>query len=184
MDDDDRRFFLHTLAQACERTGWRVHAWVLMGNHYHLFIETPEPNLSVGMKWLQNTFTRRFNVRHRKWGRVFGDRYKAVLVEGTSAHHYGALLDYIHLNPVRARMIRPKEGQSILDFPWSSVADGIAGLVGGEAAPSQRSQCQSGVAANGTGGIEEQVVPAGSAADVFEIRHAGRCVVKSSPCSG
>ncbi len=126
LDDDDRRFFLQTLSEACGRTGWRVHAWVLMGNHYHLFIETPEANLSVGMKWLQNTFTRRFNVRHRKWGRVFGDRYKAVLVEGGSAHHYGTLLDYIHLNPVRARMIRPKDGQSILDFPWSSLAGGYA----------------------------------------------------------
>jgi REP element-mobilizing transposase RayT len=63
-------------------TGWRVHAWVLMGNHYHLFIQTPEANLVSGMQWLQNTYTRRHNVRHRKWGRLFGDRYKAVLVEG------------------------------------------------------------------------------------------------------
>jgi REP element-mobilizing transposase RayT len=82
LDDDDRRFFLKTLSEACGRTGWRVHAWVLMGNHYHLFIETPEGNLVEGMKWLQNTYTRRFNIRHRKWGRLFGDRYKAVLVEG------------------------------------------------------------------------------------------------------
>ena len=126
IDDDDRHFFLHALAQACERTGWRVHAWVLMGNHYHLFIETPEPNLSAGMKWLQNTFTRRFNVRHRKWGRVFGDRFKAVLVEGTSEHYYQTLLDYIHLNPVRARIIRPDREQSLLDFPWSSLAGGYA----------------------------------------------------------
>ncbi len=53
-----------------------------MGNHYHLLIETPEANLVDGMKWLQNTYTRRFNVRHRAWGRVFGDRYKSVVVEG------------------------------------------------------------------------------------------------------
>ena len=53
-----------------------------MSNHYLLMFETPEPNLVAGMKWLQNTVTRRFNVRHRAWGRVFGDRYKAVLVEG------------------------------------------------------------------------------------------------------
>ncbi|GDX10108.1 hypothetical protein LBMAG57_18800 [Verrucomicrobiota bacterium] len=78
-DDDDRRFFLQTLSEACGMTGWRVHAWVLMGNHYHLLIETPEPNLVEGMKWLQNTVTRRFNVRHGKWGRLFGDRYKAVI---------------------------------------------------------------------------------------------------------
>jgi putative transposase len=53
LDDDDRRFFLKTLAQACEKTGWRVPAWVLMSNHYHLFVETPEPNLVDGMEWLQ-----------------------------------------------------------------------------------------------------------------------------------
>lgn len=47
-DDDDRRFFLATLAEACGMTDWRVHAWVLVGNHYHLFIETPEPNLVAG----------------------------------------------------------------------------------------------------------------------------------------
>ena len=66
-DDDDRRYFLAALAEACGRTGWRIHAWVLMGNHYHLLIETPEPNLVEGMKWLQNTYTRRFNTRHRLW---------------------------------------------------------------------------------------------------------------------
>ncbi|HEY5813135.1 MAG TPA: transposase, partial [Terrimicrobiaceae bacterium] len=73
-------FFLGALGEVCKMTGWRVHAWVLMSNHYHLFIETPEPNLVTGMKWLQNTWTRRFNVRHRAWGRVFGHRYKAVPV--------------------------------------------------------------------------------------------------------
>ncbi|MBX7206864.1 MAG: transposase [Verrucomicrobiaceae bacterium] len=124
--DDDRRFFLHTLGQACEMTGWRVQAWVLMSNHYHLFLQTPEPNLVAGMSWLQNTLTRRYNVRHRKWGRLFGDRYKAVVVEGEDRYHYQTLMDYIHLNPVRARMIRPKAGQSVLDYPWSSVAGGYA----------------------------------------------------------
>ena len=125
-DDDDRRFFLHTLSQACEMTGWRVHAWVLMSNHYHLFIQTPEPNLVAGMSWLQNTLTRRYNVRHRKWGRLFGDRYKAVVVEGDDRYHYQTLMDYIHLNPVRARIIRPKAGQSVLGYPWSSLAGGYA----------------------------------------------------------
>ena len=84
-DDDDRRFYLKTLAEGCEMTGWRVHAWVLMSNHYHLLIQTPEPNLVAGMKWLQNTYTRRFNLRHRLWGRLFGDRYKAVPVESRGA---------------------------------------------------------------------------------------------------
>lgn len=133
-DDDDRRFFLNTLSQACEMTGWRVHAWVLMGNHYHLFIQTPEPNLVAGMKWLQNTYTRRYNVRHRAWGRVFGDRYKAVLVEGDAPHYYQTLVDYIHLNPVRARLIQPRKKQSTLDFAWSSLAGGYA-LPAGKRAP-------------------------------------------------
>ncbi len=125
-DDDDRRFFLNTLGQASEMTGWRVHAWVLMSNHYHLFLQTPEPNLVAGMSWLQNTLTRCYNVRHRKWGRLFGDRYKAVVVEGEDRYHYQTLMDYIHLNPVRARIIRPKAGQSVLNYPWSSVAGGYA----------------------------------------------------------
>ena len=123
-DDDDRRFFLATLSEACAMTGWRVHAWVLMKNHYHLFIETPEANLVAGMSWLQNTLTRRYNVRHTAWGRLFGDRYKAVPVDGTDPWHYRTLVDYIHLNPVRAGVIKPGAGQSVLDFPWSSVAGG------------------------------------------------------------
>lgn len=125
-DDADRRFFLATLAEACERTGWRVHAWVLMGNHYHLFIETPEANLVAGMGWLQNTITRRHNVRQGAWGRLFGDRYKAVLVEGADPYHYRTLVDYLHLNPVRARLVQPGKGQSVLDYRWSSLAGGWA----------------------------------------------------------
>ncbi len=125
-DDEDRRFFLHTLSQACAMTGWRVHAWVLMKNHYHLFLQTPEPNLVAGMAWLQNALTRRYNVRHSKSGRLFGDRYKAVVVEGADPYHYQTLMDYIHLNPVRARLIRPKAGKSVQAYPWSSLAAGYA----------------------------------------------------------
>ncbi len=124
--EEDRRFFLHALGQACEMTGWRVHAWVLMSNHYHLLIETPEANLVVGMKWLQNSYTRRFNTRHRKWGRLFGDRYKAVVVETEDGDYFGKLCDYIHLNPVRARLIRTEREQSVSDYPWSSIASGYA----------------------------------------------------------
>jgi len=107
-------------------TGWRVHAWVLMSNHYHLLIETPEANLVAGMQWLQNTYTRRFNTRHRVWGRLFGDRYKAVLVEGDGGYYYQTLLDYIHLNPVRAKLVQPRRQQSVLDYKWSSVSAGHA----------------------------------------------------------
>jgi len=125
-DDKDRQLFVQTLGEACTRTGWRVHAWVLMRNHYHLFVETPEANLVGGMQWLQNTYTRRFNRRHRLWGRLFGDRYKAVLVEGKRGYYYETLLDYIHLNPVRAKLVRPRQRQSVLDYKWSSVAEGHA----------------------------------------------------------
>lgn len=68
VDDDDRRTFVRTLGQASERAGFRVHAWTLMNNHYHLLLETPEANLSRGMAWLQNAYTRRINTRHRLWG--------------------------------------------------------------------------------------------------------------------
>jgi len=126
FDDADRRFFVDALGQACAMTGWRVQAWVLLRNHYHLFLQTLEPNLVAGMAWLQNTLTRRYNVRHQPVGRLFGDRYKAVLVEGTDSYHYQTLVDYIHLNPVRARLIRPKSGGSVLDYRWSSLAAGYA----------------------------------------------------------
>jgi len=125
-DEEDRLRFVQTLGEACSMTGWRGHAWVLLSNHYHLMLETPEANLVAGMQWLQNTLTRRFNVRHRAWGRVFGDRYKAVLVEGGQRFYYETLMDYIHLNPVRARLVRVAKGESILDYRWSSLTMGYA----------------------------------------------------------
>ncbi len=106
LDEDDRRYFLKTLGEACGMTGWRVHAWVLMSNHYHLVIETPTANLVEGMKWLQNAYTRRFNTRHQLWGRLFGDRYKAVVVQSEEGDYFATLLDYLHLNPVRAGLVR------------------------------------------------------------------------------
>src|ERR1700730_16986680 len=81
-DEIDRYSLVKTLGEACGKTGWLIHAWVLMDNHYHAVIETPQGNLVVGMRWFQNTYTRRFNTRHRLWGHLFGGRYKAVLVEG------------------------------------------------------------------------------------------------------
>jgi len=81
-DNQDRKAFVQTLGEACEKTGWRIHAYVLMGNHYHLFVQTPEPNLVAGMKWLQGTYTQRYNGRHRFCGHLFQCRYKAVIVDG------------------------------------------------------------------------------------------------------
>ena len=128
-DGADEELFLKTLGECCERTGFRVWAWVLMRNHYHLLIETPTANLVEGMGWLQNTYTRRFNVRHREWGRLFGDRYKSVLVEsgGNDGDLYlRTLFDYIHLNPVRAGMIPTEAFGGLLDYPWTSLAKGYA----------------------------------------------------------
>ena len=77
-DDEDRTTFIRTLGEAAEKTGMRIHAYALMSNHYHLLVETPKANLSEGMGWLQNAYTRRMNVRHRLWGHVFGGRYKRL----------------------------------------------------------------------------------------------------------
>ena len=149
VDDHDRRFFLQCLADVCDKTGWLVHAWVLMENHYHLFIQTPEANLVEGMKWLQNTVTRRFNVRHREWGRLFGDRYKAVVVDGDSPYYYETLWDYIHLNPCRAGLVDVTQGQGVLDYPWSSLAGGYALM------PHQRAKWLAAEQGLGTMGVED-----------------------------
>jgi REP element-mobilizing transposase RayT len=79
-DEGDRERFLATLGEVCARTGWRVHAFVLMTNHYHLLLETPQPNLVAGMRWFQTTTTARFNRRHRLSGHLYQGRYKAVVV--------------------------------------------------------------------------------------------------------
>ena len=69
-DDTDRRRFVETLEEVVESSGWVMFGWVLMSNHYHLLFKTPEPNLVDGMTWFQNTWTRRFNTRHKLWGRL------------------------------------------------------------------------------------------------------------------
>lgn len=150
-DERDCEVFLEALGEACGMTGWRVHAWVLMGNHYHLMVETPEANLVAGMKWLQNAVTRRLNVRHGQWGRVFGDRYKAVLVEGGERYYYETLVDYVHLNPVRAGMVRPSAGESLLDYEWSSLSRGYA------VEPGRRAKWQAGASGLAVFGFEDTV---------------------------
>ena len=111
--------FLDTLDEGCGKAGWRVHAYVLMGNHYHLLLETPEGNLVAGMKWLQGTYTQRFNSQHEVFGHVFQGRYKAVLVDGGSAEYFRVASTYIHLNPARARLIRVGE-EPLWRYAWSS----------------------------------------------------------------
>ena len=118
-DAADRQSFLETLGEACEKTGWRIHAYVLMGNHYHLLVETPEANLVAGMKWLQGTYTQRFNSRHKVFGHLFQGRYKAVIVDGTEEDYFQVVSTYIHLNPARAKLIRVGQ-ERLKRYRWSS----------------------------------------------------------------
>lgn len=90
--DDDRKAFLFRLGQVCGSHGWRVHAWVLMGNHFHLLLETPEPNLVTGMKWLLGTFSQGRNARRSRRGHVFQGRYKAVPVSAAAESPHWAMV--------------------------------------------------------------------------------------------
>lgn len=108
--------FQECLFEACARFRWRLHAYVIMRNHYHLAVETPEPNLSEGMKWLQGTWAARFNRFRAETGRPFQGRFKALHVEPGPA--VAQVAHYIHLNPVRARIATPEQ---LPTFPWSSL---------------------------------------------------------------
>lgn len=94
--------FLKCLGEACGKTGWRVHAWCLMSNHYHLAVATPRANLVEGMRWLQGTFATRFNRLRQERGHLFQGRYKSLVVDPDGG--LGPLCHYIHLNPVRAHL--------------------------------------------------------------------------------
>jgi REP element-mobilizing transposase RayT len=117
-DDQDYEGFLHTLDQACQKALWQVHAYCLMPNHIHLVIETPQPTLVVGMKWLLGTYTSRFNRRHKQFGHLFSGRYKALVVDGSGNGYLKSVCDYVHLNPVRANLLQPE--QPLETFRWSS----------------------------------------------------------------
>jgi len=112
------------LTEACEESGWKIYAWVLMSNHYHWVLQTPEGNLVEGMKWFQNTYTRRLNTRDGKWVHVFGGRYKAVLVESEGGRYLETLMDFVHLNPVRAGLVDVDEGKGLLEYELSSLSQG------------------------------------------------------------
>jgi len=118
-DAVDRKRFLETLAEACEKTGWFIHAYVLMDNHYHLLVETPEANLVTGMKWLQGTYTQRYNRRHGVFGHLFQGRYKAVVVDAGSPNYLETVSTYIHLNPARAGLIQIGQ-ERLKRYRWSS----------------------------------------------------------------
>ncbi len=107
--------FVDCLFQACERMGWRLHAYCVMRNHYHLALETPQGNLVDGIHWLQSTFGNRFNRFRGENGRAFQGRYRAIHVE--PGLHLARLVNYIHLNPVRAKIVSL---EMLSQFRWSS----------------------------------------------------------------
>ena len=94
---------MELLPELVERFGVQLHAYVLMPNHYHLLLETPRPNLSLAMQWLNLSYSVWFNRRHRRCGPLFQGRFKAVIFDPqTSAL---TLSRYLHLNPVRIRSL-------------------------------------------------------------------------------
>lgn len=123
LSDTDREAFLTILSDTAERHNWLCHAYCLMGNHYHLLLETPDPTLSLGMRQLNGVYTQAFNRNHHRVGHVFQGRYKAILVEKDS--HLQQLCRYVVLNPVAAGVVAQPEL-----WMWSSYR-ATAGLAKG-----------------------------------------------------
>ena len=113
LDDEDRRTFLRLLEREVAQQGWLLYAYCLMGNHYHLMLETPEPGLGRGIGRLNGVYTQAFNRRHKLVGHLFQGRYKAIVVDRDS--YLLELCRYVVLNPVRASLV---EGPEL--WPWSS----------------------------------------------------------------
>ncbi len=109
----DREIFLTVLSATVKRYNWLCHAYCLMDNHYHLLIETPDGNLSKGMRQLNGVYTQAFNRCHNKCGHIFQGRYKAIVIDKES--YLAELCRYIVLNPVRAKIVSKPE-----DWQWSS----------------------------------------------------------------
>ncbi len=122
MNPKEAEAFLETVKEAKERMGWRVHAYALMRNHYHLAVETPEPNLTEGMHWLQGTWANRFNRFRKENGQLFQGRYRAILIENVTA--MAKVVDYIHLNPVRAKIV---PAEQVKAYRWTSLAGVVKG---------------------------------------------------------
>lgn len=112
-EDDDFSSFLTLLGQVCQQFNWVVHAYCLMSNHYHLLLETPDANLSKGMRQLNGMYTQWVNRKYKRVGHLFQGRYKAILVDKDA--YLLELSRYIVLNPIRAKMVATPD-----DWRWSS----------------------------------------------------------------
>jgi putative transposase len=113
LNDADRQAWLTVLAQVCQRFHWTVYAYCLMDNHYHLLVQTPDANLSAGMRQLNGVYTQLVNRAHGRVGHVFQGRFKAILVD--QDNYLLELARYVVLNPVRAGRVK-----EVKDWPWSS----------------------------------------------------------------
>ena len=102
-DDGDRYLFLEVFASTIRRHNWLCHAYCLMDNHYHLLLETPDPNLFLGMRQLNGVYTQRYNRLHSRVGHLFQGRFKSIVVEKES--YLLELCRYVVLNPVAAHMV-------------------------------------------------------------------------------
>lgn len=109
----DREKFFEYLATTGERFGLLVHTYCLMTNHYHLLVETPEPNLSRAIQWLNLSYATYFNSKRDRRGHLFQGRFKSILVDADA--YLKHLSRYIHLNPLRAKMV-----EAVADHKWSS----------------------------------------------------------------
>ena len=112
-DDDDRRRLQDALGRAARRCSWRIYAFVLMSNHLHVVLKTPEPNLARGMQAFLSSYANAWARRHRFAGHIFQGRYRTELVEDET--YLWTVTRYVHLNPVRARIVGHPAG-----WPWSS----------------------------------------------------------------
>jgi len=112
-DRRDRPHFLVLLEEAVARFGVELHAYCLMGNHYHLLVRTPEPNLDLAIHHLAGLYARAFNRRHGRDGPLFRSRYRSMLVE--SERYLAAVTRYIHRNPVELGV------DDLVAYEWSSL---------------------------------------------------------------
>jgi putative transposase len=118
FDDKDRERFLEILRRTKERYGYLLHAYALMGNHYHLFLETPMANISQIMQNINTSYTVYINKRHKRFGHLFQGRFKGIIVDKET--YLIVLSRYIHLNPVRARIVKNPD-----DYRWTSYREYI-----------------------------------------------------------